>query len=173
MVDVPRSPGIFMSKASPIVGTLAMNSVKCPRCLRIWYSEDDAEGSDRLCSGCLSDLRAAGRDPDRQYGIGYLRKKKERVGLNYFLIYVLVLCGIDLILIGLTMIFPYPFGPVLLVYGLVLFGLGSTAFRWMTWGSWWIWSWQYHEIDWDSAKWPAMAAAAGLVCLVASGRLFI
>jgi hypothetical protein len=118
-------------------------------------------------------LRAAGRDPDRQYGIGYLRKKKERVGLNYFLIYVLVLCGIDLILIGLTMIFPNPFGPVLLVYGLVLFVLGSTAFRWMTWGAWWMWSWQYQEIDWDSAKWPAIAAAAGLVCIVASGRLFI
>jgi hypothetical protein len=149
-----------------------MKCVTCPRCLREWYGDDDPAGSDRLCSGCLSDLRAAGRDPDRGYGRGYLRKKREGVGLNYFLIYVLVLTGIDFILIGLTMIFPTQFGPITLTIGTVLFVLGSVAFRWMTWGSWW-WAWQWQEIDWDTAKWPAMLAAAGLACIIASARLLV
>jgi hypothetical protein len=118
-------------------------------------------------------LRAAGRDPDRAYGKGYLRKNKERVGLNYFVIYVLVLTGIDLILIGLTLVCPDPFGVIMLVYGLVLLTVGSTVFRWLTWGWWPWWSWQYGEIDWDLAKWPAVAAGAGLVCTVASARLLV
>jgi hypothetical protein len=150
-----------------------MNSVKCPRCLKVWYGDeddDDPEGSQRLCSGCLADLRAAGRDAARDYGRLRLRKSKEPLTVNYFLIYVLSLAGMDLLVIGLAFFFPDLFGPILPIYGLVLFAGGCTVFRWMTFG-FWSWSWYYHDIDWDLAKWPAVAAAAGLVCLVASARL--
>jgi hypothetical protein len=149
-----------------------MNRVKCPRCLQDWYNDDDplagAKGSDSLCSGCLADLRAAGHDPEKRYGRGYIRKHREPVRLNVFVIFVLVLAGIDFILIGLTMIFPQPCGFVCALYGLILSSVGGSIFRWMTWGSW------YHrDIDWNLAKWPAMVAVAGIVCVVASARMLL
>jgi hypothetical protein len=149
-----------------------MNKVSCPRCLQVWLSEDEPRGSDRLCTACLADLRAAGRDADRAYGKGYSRKKRERVGLNFFVVYVLGLAGLDLIVIGLALICPQPFGAIMLVYGFVLFAVGSVVFRWLAWG-WWWWAWTFEDIDWDLAKWPAVAAVAGLVCMVASARLLV
>jgi hypothetical protein len=148
-----------------------VNGVKCPRCLQVWYSDDDPEGGERLCSGCLSDLRAAGDRAHRAYGLRSLRKSHRSIALNYFLIYVLALAGLDVFVIGLTLLFPAIFGPVCLTIGLVLFVLGSVGFRWLTWGWWWPYS--FSEIDWDLVKWPAVAAAAGLVCLVASGRMLL
>jgi hypothetical protein len=153
-------------------GLPAMKSVKCPRCLQVSYSDEEPDGCERLCSGCITDLRAAGRDPERERGGRYLRKHRPPFAWNFFVIYVLALAGLDGLLIGLTFFFPEIFGPILLIYGLVLFAIGSMTFRWLTWG-FWSWSWYHHEIDWDLAKWPAIAAAAGLVCMAASARMFL
>jgi hypothetical protein len=143
-----------------------MNSVKCPRCLQVWYSDDERDGSERLCTGCISDLRAAGRDSRHEYG-NPLQKKRGAFALDFFLIYVLSLTGMDALLIGLAYYFPEPFVVILLIYAFILFGIGAIAFRWLA-SDFWSWSGGLQDVDWHLAKWPGIAILAGLVCFLAA-----
>jgi hypothetical protein len=148
-----------------------MNEVTCPRCLQVWFSEDDPVGSDRLCSGCAADLRAAGRQPDRSYGRGSIRKKIRPI--DYFQIYCLVLAGVDVVMVALALIFPAQLGWVCLAYGVALVFLGAAVFRLMVWGTASFWGDPFGNIEWEQVKWPVFAAAAGVICIAVATRLVI
>ena len=85
--------------------TNMMNAVTCPRCRQDWLSDDQPEGSERLCSTCVTDLHTASHDADALRSRPALRK--QRIALPYFRLYVALLMGIDLIVIGLALLLPH------------------------------------------------------------------
>jgi hypothetical protein len=139
-----------------------MNIVKCPRCEQVWVSPDEAAGSVQLCPGCrmrLDALAGAAKEARRKKR----RRKKPRRSLvvNPFAIVVAAFTLLDLALIVLSRLEPDPFRGVLLAYGLLLFGLGGVLFRLFAAGEWYL-----SDMDWTVAKWPALAALAGLACVL-------
>ena len=125
-----------------------MIEIKCPRCEQYWYSDDEEGGRVRLCDRCADDLRR-GRRGGRPMGA--------------FAVAAAALLAIDVGLIALARLLPAVFGPVLLVYGLVLAFGGAATFRLLLPGLW------IHagDIDWGVARWPLLVALMGFVCLTA------
>jgi hypothetical protein len=131
-----------------------MVSVDCPRCGKIWYSDEDDEGATRLCSDCVDKLRR------RHHGTPFR--------LDAFAFATMALLVLDVILIALAHLFPDVFGGFLILYGLILFVAGMFGLRFCHRGHWYL-----TDLDWDLARWPAMLALIGLACVLGFGSLVL
>ena len=124
-----------------------MIEIKCPRCQLYWYSDNEDEGSVRLCSACAEELR---------------RHRGQPIHIDVpFLIAVALFLLVDAILIVLTALWPGTFGMLVLVYGLALFVVGLRVFRRTSPG-------HIGDTNWTVARWPGMIALNGLACVLAA-----
>jgi hypothetical protein len=123
-----------------------MIPVKCPRCLQLWYTDDEDAGRVRLCSGCADELRK--------------KQRRSPFRIDAFVIGVAVLLMVDIALMLLAGFWPADFGKALLIYGFVLLVPGLVGIRVVrrVGGG---------EIDWTIARWLLLMLLMGLGCLLA------
>ena len=131
-----------------------MISVECPRCGKVWYSDDREGGKVRLCSDCVDRLRN--------------KRRGSPFRLDTFAIVALVLVLLDVLLIALTHLFPDTFGTFDLVFGSVLCFLGLTGLRGCVRGRWYL-----TDVDWAIARWPLLLALIGLSCVLTYASLVL
>jgi hypothetical protein len=124
-----------------------MISVECPRCGKVWYSDDRHGGKVRLCSDCVAKLRG--------------KRRGSPFRLDAFAVVALVLILLDVVLIALTQLFPESFGMFDLVFGSVLCFLGLMGLRACMRGGWYL-----TDVDWEIARWPLLLALIGLSCVL-------
>ncbi|MCI0351598.1 MAG: hypothetical protein L0Z53_19420 [Acidobacteriales bacterium] len=126
-----------------------MLAVECPRCGRVWYSDEEDAGSKRLCVDCV-------------------RQLKERHGrpfqIDAFVIVTAVLIIVDVLFITLAVIWRGIVAKFLLGYGAVLLVGGLIGLLVVT--PWWYRS--PEEVDWRLARWPQMLALVGGACVLAA-----
>jgi hypothetical protein len=131
-----------------------MIGVDCPRCGKVWYSDDRHGGKVRLCSGCADKLRR------KRHGSPFR--------LDAFAVVALVLFTVDVLLILVTHLFPDVFGAFLVVYGGVLLFAGMVGLRSCSIGHWHV-----ADVDWYVARWPLLLALLGLACVLAFASLVL
>jgi hypothetical protein len=126
----------------------AMIEIKCPRCEGYWYSDDEDAGSVRLCPKCADQLRSK-RGAPRSFDAP-------------FFIWAALFLAVDVVLIVLTAVWPGAFGYPVLAYGLILCCVGLRVFR--------LFGGDGHigDVEWTGARWPVLAALAGLACVLAA-----
>jgi len=131
-----------------------MISVDCPRCGKVWYSDDRHGGKVRLCSDCADKLR------QKRHGSPFR--------LDAFAIVALILFAVDGLFILLAHLFPDVLAIPLVVYGGALLFVGLAGLRSCS-----RYHWYLADVDWDLARWPLLLALVGLACVLAYASLVL
>jgi hypothetical protein len=131
-----------------------MISVDCPRCGKVWYSEEEEGGTVRLCADCSERLRG--------------KRRSSPFRLDAFAVVALVLTVVDVFLIALAHVFPDTLGGFLAAYGAVLLLFGMLGLRSTMLGHWYL-----TDVDWSLGRWPLLMALLGLACVLAFASLVL
>lgn len=136
-----------------------MMEVQCPQCQQFWYTDDEEGG--RLCSACIDQLRTESKSTQRRNRRGrHFAEEKRKPG---FFFYYLLSIGIGVpLLMGLALLWPTVFGPVVIVVGGILSLGGLILLRRV--------NAELSRIDqvgeWWGGHYFAVAAIAGICCIV-------